>query len=267
MERSEDSHESGHGLPRTDFVQSLARGLDVICAFNNERVRMTVAEVASQIGQSRATARRLLLTLQALGFVRSEGRYFELAPRVLDLGYAYLTSQSIGEVAAPHIETLVNRTGEPASVAVLDRDEIVFILRVPSRRVMRVALSVGSRLPVSASATGRVLLAGQQDHVAEEIMQAARMPSLTPLTTTSAEELRAQVARARDDGYAIVDQQLELGVASAAVPIVGSEGTTLAAIATSISLARADLDQLRTEIVPAMQDAARGVSADLRHRR
>ncbi|HUG86973.1 MAG TPA: IclR family transcriptional regulator C-terminal domain-containing protein [Euzebya sp.] len=253
-------------LNRTDFVQSLARGLEVMTAFTIERPRMSVSEVAAQTGQSRATARRLLLTLQALGYVRSHDRLFELAPRVLDLGYAYLTSQSIAEVAAPHIETLVSRTGEPASVAVLDEDEIVFVLRVPSRRVMRVALSVGSRLPVSASATGRVLLGGQPEEEAERILATARMPALTPRTTTDVDELRTQIRQARRDGFAIVDQQLELGVASAAVPVVGRDGTAVAAIATSISLARVTMAQLRKQIMPAMQDAAALVSEDLRRR-
>src|SRR5688500_8804191 len=146
-----------------DFVQSLERGLAVIRAFDASHSELTLSEVAASTGVTRAAARRFLLTLAVLGYVRSDGRLFSLTPRVLELGYAYLSSFSLPDVAEPHLEALVAEVNESSSVSVLDGDDVVYIARVPTSRIMTVAISVGTRFPAYATSMGRVLLAGLSD--------------------------------------------------------------------------------------------------------
>src|SRR5512139_1746855 len=146
-----------------DFVQSLERGLAVIRAFDRDHPELTLSEVATATGVTRAAARRFLLTLAELGYVRSDGRLFALTPRVLELGYAYLSSMSLPEVAEPHLEALVATVNESSSVSVLDGTDVVYVARVPTSRIMTVSISVGTRFPAYATSMGRVLLAGLDD--------------------------------------------------------------------------------------------------------
>src|SRR6266700_1243220 len=143
----------------SDFVQSLDRGLAVIKAFGPDRERLSLSEVARATGLTRAAARRFLLTLVRLGYVRSDGREFSLRPKVLELGYAYLSGLALPEVAAPHLEELVAKLHESSSISVLDGHHIVYVVRVPTKRIMTVAISVGTRFPAFATSMGRVLLA------------------------------------------------------------------------------------------------------------
>jgi IclR family pca regulon transcriptional regulator len=203
----------------SDFVQSLERGLAVICAFDRDHSELTLSEVAAATGVTRATARRFLLTLARLGYVRSDGRFFSLTPRVMELGYAYLSSLSLPEVAEPHLKTLVADVNESSSVSVLDGQDVVYIARVPFSRIMTVAISVGTRFPAYATSMGRVLLAGLSEAELESYVAGVRMERITPRTIASEPALKAELAKVRTQGFAVVDQELEEGLRAVAAPI------------------------------------------------
>src|SRR5580693_5450923 len=192
--------------PDRDFVQSLERGLAVIRAFGPEREQLSLSEVAEATGLTRAAARRFLLTLLQLGYVRSDGRKFSLRPRVLELGYAYLSGLSLPDVAAPHMEELVARLHESSSISVLDGQHVVYVVRVPTKRIMTVAISVGTRFPAYATSMGRVLLAALSPDELERYLADARLEPLTDRTVTDADRLRELLAGVATQGYAIVDQ-------------------------------------------------------------
>src|SRR5580692_9783874 len=178
---------------RSDFVQSLDRGLAVIRAFGPDRERLSLSEVARATNLTRAAARRFLLTLVSLGYVRSDGREFSLRPRVLELGYAYLSGLGMPEVAAPHLEELVAHVRESSSISVLDGHHIVYVARVPTKRIMTVAISVGTRFPAYATSMGRVLLAGLSDPELDRYLAAAGFEAFTARTVTDPDRLRAIV--------------------------------------------------------------------------
>lgn len=245
------------------YVQSLARGLSVIAVFGAERPEMTLSEVAREAGLTRAAARRFLLTLADLGYVRTDGRLFRLAPRVLDLGYAYLSSLSLPGVAEPHLEWLAHATGESSSMSVLDGADIVYVARVPASRIMAVAISVGTRFPAHATSMGRVLLAGLDGDQLEDYLATADLAALTPQTVGSAEQLRERVAEVRRAGYALVDQELEQGVRSLAAPVHDSRGRVVAAVNVSSHVSRMTKEKARREFLPPLQQAATRIEADL----
>ena len=205
-----------------DFVQSLDRGLAVIRAFGPDRERLSLSEVAKATGLTRAAARRFLLTLVKLGYVRNDGREFSLRPRVLELGYAYLSGLALPEVAAPHLEELVARLHESSSISVLDGHQIVYVARVPTKRIMTVAISVGTRFPAYATSMGRVLLAALTDDELDTYLAEAAFERLTARTVTNPDRLRAIVREVARQGYAIVDQELEEGLRAVAAPIRGA---------------------------------------------
>jgi IclR family pca regulon transcriptional regulator len=252
-------------LPARDstFVQSLDRGLAVIRAFDAEHPRLGLSEVARATGLTRAAARRFLLTLVQLGYVRMDGREFSLRPRVLELGYSYLSGLTLPEVAEPHLETLVSQVKESSSMSVLDGDDIVYVARVPTKRIMTVLLAVGTRLPAHATSMGRVLLAGLGPADLADYLRRAAFPRHTDRTVTDPVELRAAVERARRQGYALVDQELEEGLRSAAAPIRGADGEVLAALNISVHASRTSMAQLEGELVPALLETARHIEHDL----
>jgi IclR family pca regulon transcriptional regulator len=246
-----------------DFVQSLERGLAVIRAFDRGRPELTLSEVAVATGVTRAAARRFLLTLSDLGYVRIDGRYFSLSPRVLELGYAYLSSLTLPEVAEPHLEALVAEVSESSSVSVLDGADIVYVARVPVSRIMTVAISVGTRFPAYATSMGRVLLAGLPDADLEAYLDRHAVERLTPRTVTSAKALRAEIQRVRAQGWALVDQELEEGLRAVAAPIRDRAGRTLAAVNVSAHASRTSIESMRRDLVPPLLAAAARISADL----
>jgi len=246
------------------FVQSLERGLAVIRAFDAQRPELTLSEVARHCDLTRAAARRFLLTLADLGYVRTDGRLFRLTPRVLELGYAYLSSLSLPEVASPHLERLVEEVHESSSMSVLDGDDIVYVARVPMARIMTVAINVGTRFPAYATSMGRVLLAALPDKVLEEYLDRVTLQQLAPRTTTSPDALRAELSRVRAQGYAIVDQELEGGLRAVAAPVRDKAGTTVAAINVSSHASRSSMEKIRRELVPKLRAAAARIEADLR---
>lgn len=249
---------------RTDFVQSLERGLAVIRAFDAEHPQLTLSEVARAAGLTRAAARRFLLTLVELGYMRTDGgRLFSLRPRILELGYSYLSSLSLPEVAQPHMETLVAQVHESCSMSVLDGDEVVYVARVPTKRIMTVAISVGTRFPAYATSMGRVLLAAQPPAWLDEYLASTELRPLTRRTITDPAKLRAALARILTQGFAIVDQELEEGLRSLAAPIHGDDGSVIAALNVSAHASRGSSEVIRKELLPPLLDTARRIEEDL----
>ena len=247
----------------TDFVQSLERGLAVICSFDRSHAERTLSEVAASTGTTRATARRFLLTLCRLGYVRTDGRYFSLTPRVLELGYAYLSGLSLPEVAEPHLEALVAQVNESSSVSVLDGTDVVYVARVPVSRIMAVAISVGTRFPAYATAMGRVLLGGLAPAELDRYLAGLRLEPLTGRTLTSVAGLRSELAKVRAQGFALVDQELEEGLRSVAAPVRDRSGAVVAALNISAHASRTSLEAMRRNLVPPLLAAAARISADL----
>jgi IclR family pca regulon transcriptional regulator len=254
---------SGNG----DFVRSFERGLAVLRAFGPERPAMTLSEVAAASGLTRAAARRFLLTLERLGYVASDGRLFSLRPRVLELGYAFLSSLPVWELATPHMRELVEELHESTSASVLDDDEIVYVARVPTKRIMTINLAIGSRLPAYPTSMGRVLLAGLPPAELDGYFDRVRLEPLTERTVTDEGVLRKLIDEVREQGWAIVDQELEEGVRSVAAPLVNAEGRVEAALNVSGHATRVTLETLRRNFLPKVLQTARRINADLRARR
>lgn len=250
---------------RSELVRSLERGLAVLRSFSGEHPTQTLSDVARRTDLTRATARRLLLTLADLGYVAATGRDFRLTPRVLDIGYAYLSSLGLAELAQAEMEALVARTHESCSAAVLDGDEVVYVARVPATRIMTISLGLGSRLPAVATSLGRVLLAALPDAELDAFLASARLEPLTPRTITDAAALRTELRRVRAQGWALVDQELELGLRSIAAPVHDRYGV-VAAVNVSAHATRVSLERLRKEFAPLLLDAASHISERL-HRR
>jgi IclR family transcriptional regulator, pca regulon regulatory protein len=254
---------AGGGGRRTDFVQSLDRGLAVIRCFSSERPSLTLSEVAERTGLTRAAARRFLLTLQELGYVGSTGRQFSLRPRVLALGYAYLSSFSVAQIAQPHLEDLAEELHESCSVSVLDGDDIVYVARASANRIMTIALTVGTRLPPYPTSMGRVLLAWLPPDEIDAILGRTPLRKLTEQTVVDPDELKQILATVWAQGWATVDQELEAGVRSVAVPIRDSSGKVVAAINASAHAARVPMRTLEKQFLPRLLDAARQIDAEL----
>jgi IclR family pca regulon transcriptional regulator len=252
------------GERETEFVRSLGRGLAVIRAFSRESPTLTLSEVSQKTGLTRAASRRYLLTLQDLGYVGSDGRQFMLRPQVLTLGYAYLSSLNVGEVAQRHMEALVEKVHESCSASVLDGTDIVYVARVPTRRIMTIALAVGTRLPAHATSMGRVLLSELSEVDLQRYFDSVTLNRLTPRTVVEPDRLRTILQGIQRQGWALVDQELEDGVRSVAVPIRrGRRDATQFAINVSAHAARVTVDRLREEFLPLLQETAAQIGAEL----
>jgi IclR family transcriptional regulator, pca regulon regulatory protein len=245
------------------FVQSLERGLQVIRALSLPGPGRTLSDVARDTGLTRASARRFLLTLEELGYVRSDNRQFALTPRVLELGYAFLSSLTLPQLAQPHLRELVERVHESSSVSVLDGADVVYVAREPTQRIMAVAIAVGTRFPAYATSMGRVLLAGLSHAELDAFLQTAELKALTAATVTDPADLRAQIERVRRQGWALVDQELEDGLRSVAVPIHSASGEVVAAMNLSTQAARRTVPSIREELLPHLRAAAAAIEADL----
>lgn len=239
--------------PGDGFVQSFARGLGVLRAFGADHPALTLTEAAARSGLTRAGARRILLTLQHLGYVQADGRHFRLTPRVLDLGFAYLSSQPVWRLAQPVMEQLTADLRESCSAAVLDGSDIVYVLRVPAPQVMSITLSVGSRLPAYCTSMGRVLLAARDPADARARILAGRPRALTPHTVTDPDRLAAILAEVRAQGYCIVDQELELGLISIAMPLINTRGEVVAAFNLSGQVQRSSAEEMAERFLPGMR--------------
>jgi IclR family transcriptional regulator, pca regulon regulatory protein len=258
------SGSSGDRPRNANFVQSLQRGLSVIRAFDAEHRDLGLSEVARAAGLTRAAARRFLLTLVELGYVSSADGKFRLTPRVLELGYAYLSGLTLTEVAEPHMEELVASVNESSSISVLDGTEIVYVVRVPTRRIMSITLSVGTRLPAYATSMGRVLLASLPDEELERRLAQIEFEPLSPHTVKDIDALRAVLKKVRKQGYAATDQELEEGLRSLAVPIHDATGEVIAALNVSVHASRGTMTALRRDFLPLTLNTAAAIEADLR---
>lgn len=224
------------GSPRASdqYVQSLARGLSVIRAFDANNPVMTLSEVAARTDLTRATARRFLHTLVELGYVRTDGKTFALTAMVLQLGYAYLSALSLPQLAQPHLEALSEKLGESTSAAVLDGTDIFYVARVSTRRIMTVGITVGTRFPAYATSMGRVLLADLPADKLDEYLAKAELVALTPRTLSSREQLLVVLDQVRAQGWCVLDQELELGLMSVAAPVRNAAGKVVAAVNVSL---------------------------------
>lgn len=254
----------GGQVRNSDFVQSLDRGLAVIRAFGPDRERLSLSEVARATGLTRAATRRFLLTLVKLGYMRNDGREFSLRPRVLELGYAYLSGLAMPEVAAPHLEELVAEVRESSSISVLDGHHIVYVARVPTKRIMAVAISVGTRFPAYATSMGRVLLSGMGAEEFDRYLAEAALDPITTRTVTDPDTLREVVAEVARQGYAIVDQELEEGLRAIAAPIRAPGGSITAAINVSAHASRVSMAAMRAELLPKLLRTASRIESDLK---
>jgi IclR family pca regulon transcriptional regulator len=255
--------EAAAGPAGAASVQSLVRGLSVIRVFDAEHPAMTLSDVARRASLSRATARRVLHTLVALGYVGTDGRLFTLRPQVLELGWSYLSSLRLPELAQPHLEQLSAQVGESSSAAVLDGTEVVYVARVATRRIMTVAIHVGTRFPAHLTSMGRVLLADLPKQ--ERAAYLARVPleRKTPHTLTDPVALGAELDRIAAQGWAVVDQELELGLRSIAAPVRDRDGRAVAAVNISAQTRHGTLAELRDELLAPLLETTAAIARDL----
>jgi IclR family pca regulon transcriptional regulator len=250
-------------IDRDPFVQSFARGLSIIKCFDAENPAMTLRQIAERVNLSRAAARRFLLTLENLGYVSLEGRNFQLTAKVLDLGYGYLSSLSLPEIAQPHLETLASRVHESASASVLDGTDIIYVARVPIRRIMSVKINIGTRMPAHATSMGRVLLAGLSSPELKALISNFDLPKYTKNTITSKSVLLQEINKVRIQGWSINDQELEYGLRSIAVPILNKAQKVVASINISTTAQSNTLESMEAMFLPELRITAKKISDDL----
>jgi IclR family pca regulon transcriptional regulator len=247
-----------------ELVQAAERSFAVIRAFGQERRSLTQSEVAEITGLSRATARRFLQSLETLGYVRRDGRDYSLRPRILDLGYAYLSSMTLWDVAQSHMELLVRQVQESSSASVLDGTDIIFTVRIPTQRIMSVQVEIGTRFPAHATSMGRVLLAHLPPGDVDDYFSKVVPQQLTPRTVTAEDELRVILKEVAEQGYCLLDEELEIGVRSLAVPLHDASGQVIASMNVCAHASRVTAARLREEFLPLLLQAARAVDADTR---
>lgn len=246
-----------------DFIQSLGKGLAVIRAFSAERKSMPLSEVAAVTGISKPSARRIVLTLQALGYMSNTDGAFRLLPKVLDLGYAYISSFELPEIAQPHLDALNEQLGEVCSLGVLDGGDVIYLARSQSKRVMSTTIRIGSRIDPAATAVGRVLLAHLPETELTSFLDTHTFQAYTEHTVTDPDLVRARLARIRDRGWELADQERELGVRTIAAPITDTNGETVAAVNIATNYMRVPMDRLLDEFLTALLDTAAHIKSDL----
>lgn len=254
--------DAGQPPPR-EFVQGLQRGFAVIKAFAADATRLTIADVAERTGLTRAVARRYLFTLSELGYVVQNEAQFALTPRVLDLGFTYLSTLDVATVAQPVMETVAERLHESCSMSVLDGHECVYVARVPAKRIMSINLAVGSRLPAHATSMGKVLLAYLSPEHLDLYFLSATLRPFTKRTICTESALRRALQEVRERGWAFADQECEDGVRTVAVPLYNRRLSVQAAINVAGHASRVSMKALRAEHLPLLLDAARKISAAL----
>jgi IclR family pca regulon transcriptional regulator len=248
----------------TDFVQSLERGLAVIRAFGPDRASLTLSEVAEITGLNRAAARRFLLTLVDLGYMRSDARRFSLSPKVLELGFAYLSGLSLPQLALPLMEDLVAHVHESSSISVLDGEDIVYVVRVPTTRIMSVTISIGTRFPAFCTSMGRVLLAAKSPGQLDDYLGTVTLGARTTRTVRDAAALRTILDHVAEQGFALVEQELEDGLISIAVPIHNASGGVIAAINVSANASRVRAATMRKDVLPPLRQTAARIELGVR---
>ncbi|WP_424527995.1 IclR family transcriptional regulator domain-containing protein [Sphaerisporangium viridialbum] len=245
-----------------DFIEALARGLEVITAFQPHRPVMSLTQVATEAGLARPTARRILLTLQELGYVRSREGGFALTPRVLDLGVAYVRSMGLWDVARPHLERLVSRTGESCSIAQLDGSDIVYVARVALPKIVGLAVQIGTRFPAQATSLGKVCLAALSPEELDRVLAEPSRSGIEPRRRLGREERDAELREVRARGWALTDEQLAPGIRSVAAPLRDGSGQVIAGINVNSHAAETSLERLLEEHLPPLLQTAGEISAD-----
>ncbi|MFE0796121.1 IclR family transcriptional regulator domain-containing protein [Streptomyces mutabilis] len=246
------------------FVRSFERGLAVIRAFDADHPALTLSEVARAAELTRAAARRFLLTLADLGYVHTDGRLFRLTPRVLELGYSYLAGFTLPQIAEPYLEQLVAQVRESSSLCVLDGDDVVYVARVPTSRIMTASITVGTRFPAHLTSVGRVILADLPDAEIETRLARADLRPHTARTLASADALRAELRRVRRQGYALVEQELEDGLRSVAAPVRDRDGAVVAGVNIAVHAGRNSVESVRRDLLPHLLATVARIDADLR---
>lgn len=247
-------------MRETDFIGGFAKGLSVIEAFGETTPRLSISDVSKITGLERATARRSLLTLAQLGYAHYDGKYFTLSSRILRLGHSYLSATPLPRIVQPFLDRLSEATGESTSVSVLDGNEVVYIARASQRRVMSINLNPGSRLPAYCASMGRVLLAALPEQQARNILETSNLKSNTPHTLTSIDMLIHELRRVREQGYALIDQELEIGLCSIAIPLFDTRGSVVAALNIGAQAARTDMVEMVERYLPMMRDTQASIS-------
>jgi IclR family transcriptional regulator, pca regulon regulatory protein len=235
-----------------DLIAGLEKGLAVLALYTDRRSRLTIADAAREAGLSRAAARRVLLTLVHARYIATDGKFFTPTPRVLRLSQGYLEARSVPERVQPLLDTIMRQTGESSSAAILDGNEIVYVARSAARRIMSVGLGVGSRLPAHATSMGRVLLASLPLEEQEAFCRLAPFPRLTSRTIVDVEGIRRELNKIREKGYALVDEELELGLRSIAITIPESAGPPLVAVNISVAAAQMSALDMREKLLPVL---------------
>jgi IclR family pca regulon transcriptional regulator len=246
-----------------DFVLSLARGLRVIEAFDGRPEGLSIADIARATELSRAAVRRLLITLELLGYIEANGRKYRLRHRVLHLGMSYLSSSSLATVSQPAVQKITDELGESSSVCVLDGDEVLCIAGAVRRGLMSLDVSTGSRLPVHCTAAGRVLLAALSESELSAQLERIELKALTAKTIVSREALTRDIRRVREQGYSVIDEELEAGIRAIAVPIVAKEGHVAGSLGVGAIASRVSLEELQSRFLPALRDQARAIGQSI----
>ena len=246
-----------------EFMATLAKGLAVLGCFGKQHPTMTLSQAAAAANLSRATARRILRTLAELGYVKQQGRDFALSPNILKLGFAYLATQSWIDHAQPLLKELSERLHESTSAAILEGSEIVYVVRVQTRRIMSASITVGSRLPAFHTALGRVLIGYLDEAEIWRRLKSLRIEAYTPSTITDLQALFDRVRDDREQGFAIVDEELERGLRALAVPVLDRSGQAIGAINLSTHSARTTRNEMRDHFLPALKAVAEQVRLSL----
>jgi IclR family transcriptional regulator, pca regulon regulatory protein len=252
------------GLNPRDYVSSLARGLEVLRAFNRTRRKMTLSEVAAETGNTRAGARRILLTLVHEGYAVADGKLFDLTPQVLELGYSVLSSKGAWDIARPFIDHLSEEIRESVSAAVLDKFDVVYVSGAQYHRVISVGITVGARFPAHCTATGRVLLAAQPPENWPGMLQNIPLTRMTDRTVTDRVAFRKVLEDVREKGWSLVDQELETGLMSIAVPLRNSAGQLVGAINVGVPTVRMTAGEMVDLILPKLQETVIHISQALK---
>lgn len=250
------------GVDRSNMVGSLANGLAVLTSFDSSQPTLTISEAAVRTGLTRASARRVLLTLSELGFVSKNGNAFSLTPRALSIGHSYLNSSGLGDTISRHIALLANEIHESISAAVLDGSDIVYIARSAAAKIMQVRISIGTRFPAVTTSMGRVMLADLRDQDLDRYVRGQIIKRFTERTLTEPAEVIDEIRRVRTQGYALVNQELEVGLKSIAVPIHGTTGRVVAAINIA-GLANTESNLFDENVLNALLSCARAIERDL----
>lgn len=260
--KSPESRKANH--KDTEFLSTLERGLSVLRAFGRENPQMTLSEVAEVTKLSPAAARRCLNTLVKLGYVAKHRRHFLLRPEVMSFASAYLDSMSLGEIVRPHLQAVRDETGDSSSLAVLSGYDILYLVHVSTNRMVRLAAGIGTRFPAYATSLGRAMLAFEGDEVRNNYIETCHFEAFTEHTVASKAELRRILSEIRKCGYATIQDELDYGLVSLAIPILDENGRSIAAINCSTSTSRATKEELISTRLPVLHNAARHIEIALR---